>query len=257
MSRTHNIVYVVGLPGAGKTTALRRMATPPDRMIEDSEVRWTVKDGQAFIGTYKDLALDGGDNVARHANYLSMIYWRHYLLPDPTITTTFLDGEMFLRKRIFYALESNLDFIYPVNPEDLGDPKGHYKPGGRYYDTFKAITEMNQTRFPTHGVLGKDPQVRLNCIFLNLSENEASRRRLARNSVAESEGSHVNSEKHMKSAAGTQRNFAEWFRDRTRDVDAFFMPTGTDMTYREIDVSTMNPDQVYAEIGRFVKELPR
>lgn len=252
MTRVHNVLFVVGAPGAGKTTALRTLASTPEVRINDNDVRWTLKAPYAFIGLYEGQGLEnssnmGGDRVARHANRLSLEYWKRNILPDPKYTTTFLDGEMFLISSHLEALRGDLNFIPAEQMEK------HYREGGLYHKTYKAIETGDESRFPIWKGEASTPAVRVNCIYLMVPPEVSLRRRREREASGVDTGATVNSDKHMLTAASKQRNFAERFRDAA--APSFFMAEENNMRYLEVDVEKMNSSEVSAAIENFVKSL--
>lgn len=246
MRRIHDVVFLVGAPGAGKTTALRQMALPSDSQTPDTEVRWTIRKPHAFIGHYENKILDGGDRVARHANLLCLEYWRRNILTDPSIEVTFLDGEMYLWSRILESLRGDLAFVR--------SDEAHYLPGGRYFDTFNQILNRDPARFPEPPGLeeGDLPLVRVSCVHLVIGPETSVQRRREREASAE-EGATINSDRHMKTAASKQRNFALKFKGE--ETPFFMEPEENPFNYFEIDGENKGPDDVVSELLAVVKGL--
>lgn len=252
MTRSHNVLFVVGAPGAGKTTALRTLASPPSVRIEDNDVRWTLKAPYAFIGLYEGQGLEnssnmGGDRVARHANRLSLEYWKRHILPDPQYTTTFLDGEMFLWDSHLEALKGDLNFIPAEQMEK------HYREGGLYHKTYKAIETGDESRFPIWKGGTTAPIIRVSCIYLTVPPEVSLRRRREREASGADTGATVNSDKHMITAASKQRNFAEKFKDAA--APSFFVTEENPMRYLEVNVEKLTTAEVSYAIKTFAESL--
>lgn len=248
MSRVHHVRFVVGLPGAGKTTALRALASPPDVRINDKDVRWTLKAPYAFIGLYEGTGLEnssnmGGDRVARHGNRLSLEYWKRNILPDPQYTMTFLDGEMFLWTSHLDALRGDLNFIPAEQMEK------HFREGGLYFKTYNAIISADETRFPAWKGSTETPQVTVSCIYLTVSPETSLRRRREREASGMSLGATVCDDKHMATASSKQRNFAQKFKEEASTP--FFLGGGSALKFLELDVEGLSPEEVTKAILEF------
>ena len=206
----------------------------------------------AFIGLYEGQGLEnssnmGGDRVARHANRLSLEYWKRNILPDPKYSTTILDGEMFLWDSHLKALQGTLEFI----PEEQ---RKHFLPGGLYFKTYHAIDTGDENRFPIwRGGAPSDVQIRVSCIFLTISPETSLQRRREREASGVAHGATINSDGHMKTAASKQRNFATKCRELAEE--SIFMGEANPIGYLEVNVEGMSPQNVSLTIESYIKGL--
>ncbi len=242
-SLEHKVLFVVGSPGIGKTTALRLMVDTGFEFTNDTEIRWTLKPPYAFIGHYENKILDGGDRVARHANLMCLEYWKRNILLNSQFQYTILDGEMYLWQRIFDELKSQrLQFVDPTDTK--------YHPGGMYYRELNRPVDKQLT--PDLDVY---PTVKLGCVHLVASVDVCLARRRDREAKAEA-GATINSDRHMKTAASKQNNFAQKFQS---DEDPFFLDPcvggAPPLAYLSIDAERFSPTEISSAIRAFAEHF--
>ncbi len=239
----HKVLYVVGSPGIGKTTALRMLAgsNPEHILTPDTEIRWTLKHPWAFIGHYEGKILDGGDRVARHANLMCLEYWKRNILMNSHFKYTVLDGEMYLWTRILEEFKSKrLQFI---EPEDT-----KYHLGGMYYREQNRV--VDSLLYPD---LDKVPDLKIGCVHLVAPLELCLSRRRNREANAEA-GATINSDRHMQTAASKQNNFALKFQS---EPDPFFIEEGSEpsLSYLKLDAEKLTPEEISAQIKNFMESF--
>jgi hypothetical protein len=88
------VLFVVGAPGVGKTTALTGLLDPFG-MALIQRPKWTLGDGVALVGHYGSGKFDGGDTIAYNGAAEALDYWLAHIYSDPTVHLTVLDGDRF------------------------------------------------------------------------------------------------------------------------------------------------------------------
>lgn len=102
----HTVLFVVGPPGVGKTSALRALLgtefdtyTDPD----NGAIKWTLAKPWAFVGHYGLGTFDGSDTVPYNGAQPCLDYWREALLPHYEVTV--LDGDRFSNTNVLKYLD--------------------------------------------------------------------------------------------------------------------------------------------------------
>lgn len=84
------VAYVVGAPGVGKTTLIRRLIEPGSVLI--SAPKWTVGARVCAAGHYSGGKFDGADTVPYNGVMTALAFWEQRLLDRPL---TVFDGDRF------------------------------------------------------------------------------------------------------------------------------------------------------------------
>lgn len=87
------VLFVVGEPGAGKTTLVRRLLEPGHRPLVAGKVKWTVSDNVVAAGTYLGGQFDGADTVPYDGARPCLEMWRDAGLARRCLTI--MDGDRF------------------------------------------------------------------------------------------------------------------------------------------------------------------
>ena len=88
------VMFVVGAPGVGKTTALTGLLDPFD-MALIQKPKWTLSKDVALVGHYGSGGFDGGDTIAYNGAADALAYWHAHIYPDPSVQLSVLDGDRF------------------------------------------------------------------------------------------------------------------------------------------------------------------
>ena len=106
------VLFVIGAPGVGKTTALSTLLDPfGTTMLQ--KPKWTLSPPVALVGHYgrDPHAHYGGDTLAYNGAHPALDYWEKYLLTDDKFSSFILDGDRFSTKNVFERVNAlpNLD----------------------------------------------------------------------------------------------------------------------------------------------------
>lgn len=85
------VLFIVGPPGVGKTTAVRMMLGENVTLIE--KPKWTIVSNLAAAGHYTGKTFDGADSVPYNGVKEALAYWDEHLKWSKTFTV--LDGDRF------------------------------------------------------------------------------------------------------------------------------------------------------------------
>ena len=88
------VMFVVGAPGVGKTTALTGLLDPFD-MALIQRPKWTLSQDVALVGHYGSGGFDGGDTIAYNGAAEALDYWLAHIYSDPSVNLSVLDGDRF------------------------------------------------------------------------------------------------------------------------------------------------------------------
>ena len=88
------VMFVVGAPGVGKTTALTGLLDPFS-MALIQKPKWTLSESVALVGHYGSGGFDGGDTIAYNGAAEALDYWLAHIYPDPSVSLSVLDGDRF------------------------------------------------------------------------------------------------------------------------------------------------------------------
>lgn len=101
------ILWVVGAPGAGKTTLTRTIlnracsADPAKLWRLNTKPKWTVVKDICAAGHYKGDTFDGGDTVGYNCVEETLDYWEEHLSALPL---TIFDGDRFSSENVLRAM---------------------------------------------------------------------------------------------------------------------------------------------------------
>tara|TARA_Y100000401_G_C8322545_1_gene226264 strand:- start:1840 stop:2412 length:573 start_codon:yes stop_codon:yes gene_type:complete len=100
------VVWVVGEPGVGKSSALETLMNPFGTSLLESP-KWTISPPYAFAGHYGGIEFGGGDTIsytdaARQIHDLSSIRGK---LRDELVHTVFFDGDRLSNETSFRLVE--------------------------------------------------------------------------------------------------------------------------------------------------------
>jgi hypothetical protein len=97
------ILYVVGAPGCGKTTLVRRLLEADNYF--NVRPKWTIGNGQKVCaaGHYTGGTFDGADTVPYNGFQLALDFWKANLI---NFELTIFDGDRFSDKRTIEFFQS-------------------------------------------------------------------------------------------------------------------------------------------------------
>lgn len=96
------VLWLVGEPGAGKTTLARRFIEPGSKIVP--KPKWTVGQRVVAAGHYIGKPFDGADTVPYTGAQEALLFWRERLMVNAELTI--LDGDRFSARASVAFFES-------------------------------------------------------------------------------------------------------------------------------------------------------
>lgn len=106
------VLFVVGPPGAGKTTLVREVLGYPDTYVI-MKPKWTISNDRnrtvCAAGHYTGAVFDGADQVPYNGAAAALDYWKRYL--SETAKLTIFDGDRFSNAGVVEQLKAMPGFV--------------------------------------------------------------------------------------------------------------------------------------------------
>jgi hypothetical protein len=168
------VLWVVGPPGAGKTTFVRTLIGGVDRpdLYLIPKPKWTVCDDLCAAGHYTGSTFDGADTVPYNGVQEALTYWGTHLSKKPL---TILDGDRFSHAAsvAFFRGKAKRAVLYLIAKEDTlaarrkargstQDPtwmKGRATKAGRFADLFENASYEHMYRADLAADINPETQV--------------------------------------------------------------------------------------------------
>lgn len=140
-------VWLVGPPGAGKTTLIKQYIDSFDTEFIESP-KWTITNNLLLAGHYFGEKFDGADTVPYNAIDKTLHFWQNNLLPDPKYTITIFDGDRFSdRKSLEYVLRFCSGLCVYLNLSRVELDKRRRKRGSKHNTSWVKGRETKSKNF--------------------------------------------------------------------------------------------------------------
>lgn len=110
------IIFVVGEPGVGKTSAVRRLIP---RKVKYTKPKFTVSCDRAFAGHYIGGKFDGADTVPYNGVSAALEFWESHLRKKKI---TVFDGDRFSNEKVlrFFQSRARVEVVHLFAEEGVG-----------------------------------------------------------------------------------------------------------------------------------------
>lgn len=98
----HTVIFLVGEPAVGKTSAIRSLLGEffMNMYLPEKSIKFTMKNKLVLSGHYTGKTFDGSDTIPFNGAQKNFDYWRDNIFPSRKYKCTIFDGDRFSYRKI-------------------------------------------------------------------------------------------------------------------------------------------------------------